>query len=53
MKASKFIKKLQNSIINYGDLEVMCMSFDISDKAGIGINSNKDCFVIMPECMIN
>lgn len=53
MKASKFVEKLQNDIISYGDLEVMCMSFDISDKAGIGINSNKDYFAIMPECMIN
>ncbi len=52
MKASKFIEYMQNAILNYGDLEVTCLSFGIQDKAEIGVTNNQNVFIILPKCCL-
>lgn len=52
MKASEFIEVMQNAILNYGDLEVTCRSFNIQDKAEIGVTDNQNVFIILPKCCL-
>lgn len=50
MKASEFIEVMQNAIFCYGDLEVACRSFNIQDKAEIGVTDNQNVFIILSKC---